>query len=92
MLDVWCNLFLNKAGKDIKLTSDGVYFTDVLFKIMPFVNEKSYLQDMSLCESNYLACIDDPWFWFIAKIYSKGYNPSSWTNSVSMFVQQFFNI
>lgn len=92
VLDIWCNLFLNKNWKDIKLTSDGVYLGEVLFKIVPFANEETYLQDMSLCDSNYLACIDDPWFWFISKIYSIWYNSNSWTNNVSIFVQQFFNI
>ncbi len=91
-LDIWCNLFLNRDGKDIKLTSDWVYLTEALFKIVPFANEESYLQDSTLCDSNYLACIDDPWFWFISKIYSIWYNPDSRTNNVSIFVQQFFNI
>lgn len=92
VLDVWCNLFLNRDGKDIKLTSDWVYLTEALFKIVPFADEKSYLQDIRLCDSNYLACIDDPGFWFISTIYSIWYNPNSWTNNVSIFVQQFFNI
>ena len=90
-LEIWCNLMLQKDDKNIVLTKDLVYMTDSLFKIIPFANDESYRQDDELCESNYLACIWDPWFWFVANIYNRGHDDSR-TNNVSIFVQQFFNI
>ncbi len=91
-LTTWCSFILNKDDKNIVLTKDLVYITDALFKIIPFADEASYIQYPALCESNYLACIWDPWFWFIANIYNRGHDESNRTNNVSIFVQQFFNI
>ncbi len=91
-LEVWCSLVLQKDDKKIVLTKDLVYMTDALFKIIPFADEASYIQNIELCESNYLACIGDPGFWFIANIYNRGHDENNRTNNVSIFVQQFFNI
>jgi hypothetical protein len=51
-----------------------------------------YVNDMSLCDSNYLACSNDPGFWIMMRIYSRGYQQNVWANEVSVFVNQFFNI
>ena len=91
-LDIWCSLVLQKNNKNIILTKDLVYMTDALFKIIPFAEEESYIQDSELCKSNYLACIGDSGFWFIANIYNKWHDELNRTNNVSVFVQQFFNI
>ena len=91
-LDEWCGLVLEKEDKVIELTSHLVYTTKSLFKIVPFVKSESYITDSSLCDSNYLACVNDPWFWFTIQLYNKWHDETSWTNNVSMFVQQFFNI
>jgi len=91
-LNKWCGLVLEKNDKIIDLTSHLVYTTKSLFKIIPFVNSESYIDDSSLCASNYLACINDPWFWFTIQLYNKWHDENNWTNNVSMFVQQFFNI
>ena len=90
-LEIWCNLVLQKDDKSIVLTKDLVYITDALFKLIPFADDESYIQDSGLCESNYLACIGDPGFWFVANIYNRWHDTSR-TNNVSVFVQQFFNI
>ena len=91
-LKIWCNLILQKNDKNIVLTKDLVYMTDALFKIIPFADEETYIKDSDLCKSNYLACIGDPWFWFISNIYNKWHDEFNRTNNVSIFVQQFFNI
>jgi hypothetical protein len=90
-LNIWCNLVLKKDDKDIVLTKNLVYITDALFKIIPFATDKVYAENSELCQSNYLACIGDVGFRFTANIYNKGHD-DSWTNNVSIFVQQFFNI
>jgi hypothetical protein len=90
-LGIWCNLVLKSGDKNIVLTKDLVYITDALFKIIPFANDKVYIENSELCQSNYLACIGDVGYWFMAKIYNK-WHDDNWTNNVSIFVQQFFNI
>jgi hypothetical protein len=31
--------------------------SEVLFKVLPFIADDIYLQDIGLCDSNYLACL-----------------------------------
>jgi len=90
-VDNWCELILEKDDKVISLTNNNVYISDVLFKVLPFVSDDMYLQDINLCDTNYLSCLHSQWFWFIVKIYNKWYDVT-WTNNVSIFVEQFFNI
>ena len=85
-----CQLFLQKDDKNILLTNNNVYMSEVLFKVLPFVSDDMYLQDISLCKSNYLACLHAPGFWFNTKFYNKWHN-DTWANNVSIFVEQFFN-
>ncbi len=91
-LNKWCGLVLEKGDKIIDLTNNLVYTTKPLFKIIPFVNSEAYIDNSSLCDSNYLACVNDPWFWFTIQLYNKWYDEKNWTNNVSMFVQEFFNV
>ncbi|HRX64055.1 MAG TPA: prepilin-type N-terminal cleavage/methylation domain-containing protein [Candidatus Absconditabacterales bacterium] len=85
-----CSLRLRKNDQEIKLTNDGVFLSNVYFKIIPYANIDQYDSDSS-CGDNYLACIANPGFWFLAEFYSIGYDGDNWTNNVSMFVQEFFN-
>lgn len=87
-----CSLVLDRWWKTIRLTSDLVYVSKPSFKIIPFQNTENYIDDMTLCESNYLACVSDPGFWFTARFYNKWYDKNNRTNNVSMFVQEFFNV
>lgn len=89
-----CNLVMKKwqDGDEIELTHDQVYITKTLFKIVPFMTNISYSENENLCESNYLACTNDPGFWIIMNMYSRWYQQNVWANQVSVFVNQFFNI
>jgi len=93
-LNSGCNLVMKKWSEwnEVKLTHDWVYVTKTLFKIVPMATEDMYINNINLCDSNYLACTNDPWFWLIMKIYSKWYQQNVWANEVSIFVNQFFNI
>ncbi len=97
-LNSGCNLILQRWWdniddiKIIKLTNDLVYTTQVLFKVVPFVPEDVYIDDIDLCDSNYLACIYDPGFWIMMKMYNRWYNQNVWANEISIHVHQFFNI
>jgi hypothetical protein len=53
-------LVLEKEDKIIDLTSHLIYTSKALFKIIPFASSEAYIADSSLCESNYLACVNDP--------------------------------
>ena len=87
-----CFLILEKDWKQIKLTDSVVYVSKVWFKIIPYSDTQSYFNNLALCNSNYLACLNDYWFWFFANFYGKWYSPSNWSTNISLFVQQFFNI
>jgi type II secretory pathway pseudopilin PulG len=87
-----CSIFLEKENEKIKLTNDLIYSSKIVFKIIPFIDFDKDLDSIDLCDSNYLACINNYGFWFFAKFYTKWYDPNNWTNNVSLFVQQFFNI
>ncbi len=86
-----CNLVVEKDGKVTKIT-DFVYVSKTLFKIIPYMDSQQYLENPNLCQSNYLACLNDHGFWFFTNFYAKWYNPNNWSTNVSLFVQQFFNI
>jgi prepilin-type N-terminal cleavage/methylation domain-containing protein len=88
----WCDIILNKNWDIINLTNHLIYSSKAVFKIIPFAESESYFENPNLCDSNYLACVNDHGFWFFAKFYTKWYNPESWTNNVQLFIQQFFNI
>lgn len=87
-----CYLVMEKDWKITKLTDSMTYISKTLFKIIPYSDSQSYFDDPTLCESNYLACINDNGFWFFTNFYAKWYNPNNWSTDVSLFVQQFFNI
>lgn len=89
--NTWCSLWMDKNLESIQITSDDVYITQPLFKIVPYLPSLQY-SDENNCNSNYITCIYDPWFWVIFDMYSRWYNDNNWTNRVSIFVQQFFNI
>lgn len=91
-LNNWCRLVLERWLNITYLTDDLVYLRKALFKIVPFALDDDYITNTSWCESNYLTCINDPWFWFMTTIYSIGYNKNVWANEVSILVQEFFNI
>lgn len=91
-LNNWCDIVLDKDWKIVNLTNHLIYSTKTIFKIIPFADAQSYIENPDLCDSNYLACINDHGFWFFAKFYTKWYNPDNWTNNVQLFIQQFFNI
>jgi hypothetical protein len=87
-----CDIILEKDWKIVNLTNHLIYSAKTVFKIIPFADSQSYFENPDLCESNYLACVNDHGFWFFTKFYTKWYNPDNWTNSVQLFIQQFFNI
>ena len=93
-LNSGCNLVMKKGvdWSEIKLTHDLVYTTKALFKIVPFATQNMYVDNMDKCDSNYLACTNDPGFWLMMTIYSRWYQQNVWANEVSIFVNQFFNI
>lgn len=90
--DNFCSLFLDKNWESIDLISNNVQTSKVRFKIIPYADNQSYLDDAYLCQSNYLACLNAQGFWIFLQLYAKWYNPSNWSTNVSLFIQQFFNI
>jgi len=91
-LNNWCDIVLEKDWEMTNLTNHLIYSAKTIFKIIPFADSKSYFENPDLCESNYLACVNDHGFWFFTKFYIKWYNPDNWTNNVQLLIQQFFNI
>ena len=91
-LEGWCAFYLEKDGHSpIKLTNDSVYFTRAKFKIIPY-SDQYFSSSNDLCQTNYLACINDVWFWLFTDIYPRAYNESIWSNNIHVLVQHFFNI
>lgn len=87
-----CFMVLEKDWNITKITDSMVYMSQILFKVIPYADSESYFDDPSLCDSNYLACINDHGFWIFTNLYGKWYNPNNRSTNVSFFVQQFFNI
>lgn len=87
-----CELYLQKDWEEIQISKNKIFLSKAKFKIIPFepVDYTTY----SKCEDagkNAYACRNNPWFWFMANIYSSAYNQEHWTNNVYLNVQQFFN-
>ncbi len=89
-LESACALFVKKNDAIIKLTSESIYISKSKFKIIPF--DDYYMADIWWCQSNYLSCINNTWFRFLSKVYSKWYNSQKRSNRVFLSIQQFFNI
>ena len=87
-----CYLVIDNEWEITNITEKSVYITQVSFKIIPYADSKRYIDDMNLCDSNYLACLHDHGFWFFTHFYSKWFSPANRSTNVSLFVQQFFNI
>lgn len=87
-----CNLYISKDWVETQISKNKIYFSKSKFKIIPF--EPVDYTRLSECETlggNAYACRNNPWFWFMVKIYSSAYSDQHWTNNVYMDIQQFFN-
>ena len=92
-LQSWCALYLNKNDWSdiVKLTNDGVYFSQVKFRIIPY-SDTYFTQGDNSCETNYFDCVNDDWFWLFVDVYPKLYSSDTRANDIHIIVQHFFNI
>ena len=87
-----CYLVLENNWNIINILDSSVYASKTIFKIIPYADSQSYIDNMDLCESNYLACLHDHGFWFFSNLYSKWYSSANRSTNIRLFIQQFFNI
>ena len=90
-----CALYFQQDWEEesVKLTSDLAYFSKAKFKIIPYSDLYfSSQDDLTLCDTNYFACVNDKWFWLFVDIYPKYYSENVWANDIHILVQDFFNI
>ncbi len=86
-----CSLAMLSWSTMIQLTDPHkVVLRNLIFKIIPFASQESYLWWSASCDQNdYLHCIHKPWFRMLVDAYSINYG-KQWFNHVHIPLQLFF--
>ena len=89
-----CSLYVENNEDVFTISNPAkIYFSKILFKIIPFASEENYIASPELCEQdNLINCINAPGFWILAEAYNARYKPGQRGNTIKIPVQEFFNL